>query len=49
MILGTSAALQEALLGVSHVAPTKSTVMVLGEPGTGKELFARAIHLRSPR
>ncbi|MEP7120905.1 MAG: sigma 54-interacting transcriptional regulator [Byssovorax sp.] len=48
-ILGESAALREALDKLSQVAPTPSTVLLLGETGTGKELFARAIHDGSPR
>jgi formate hydrogenlyase transcriptional activator len=48
-IVGTSPALQSALSRVAKVAPTKSTVMITGETGTGKELIARAIHKRSAR
>lgn len=48
-IVGTSPALEEALGLVRLVAPTDSTVLVLGETGTGKELIARAIHNISPR
>ena len=48
-IIGSSPALRRVLDQVSVVAPTDSTVLLLGETGTGKELIARAIHQRSPR
>ncbi len=48
-IVGKSAALRKVLDHVAIVAPTGSTVLLHGETGTGKELFARAIHNRSPR
>jgi formate hydrogenlyase transcriptional activator len=48
-IVGSSDALRRALVQVSKVAPTNSTVLILGETGTGKELLARAIHNRSSR
>ena len=48
-IVGKSAAIQEVMRQVSIVAPTDSTVLLHGETGTGKELFARAIHAGSPR
>jgi formate hydrogenlyase transcriptional activator len=48
-IVGQSAALREVLCLVEMVAPTDSTVLLLGETGTGKELIARAIHDRSVR
>ena len=48
-IIGNSPALESALAAVEQVAPTDSTVLVLGETGTGKELIARAIHNISPR
>jgi formate hydrogenlyase transcriptional activator len=48
-IIGNSPALQFALAEVERVAPTDSTVLVLGETGTGKELIARAIHNLSSR
>jgi formate hydrogenlyase transcriptional activator len=48
-IIGHSPALKSALLEVERVAPTDSTVLVLGETGTGKELIAHAIHNLSAR
>ena len=48
-IVGSSLALRQALEQVLTVAPTDSTVLIEGETGTGKELFARAIHSLSPR
>jgi transcriptional regulator with GAF, ATPase, and Fis domain len=48
-IIGKSAALEFVLAEVERVAPTDSTVLVLGETGTGKELIARAIHNISAR
>jgi formate hydrogenlyase transcriptional activator len=48
-IVGTSAPLQKVLTQVRKVAASDSTVLVLGETGTGKELIARAIHERSRR
>ncbi|HEX5483201.1 MAG TPA: sigma 54-interacting transcriptional regulator [Terriglobia bacterium] len=43
-IIGESPALRRALKQLETVAPTGSTVLILGETGTGKELIARAIH-----
>jgi formate hydrogenlyase transcriptional activator len=48
-IIGNSPALKQVLELVETVAPTDSTVLLLGETGTGKELIARAIHDRSRR
>lgn len=48
-IVGSSPALESVLAEVERVAPTDSTVLVLGETGTGKELIARAIHNISAR
>ena len=48
-IIGESSALKHALKQVETVAPTNSTVLILGETGTGKELVARAIHNLSSR
>ena len=48
-IVGSSPALQRVLTQVTKVAQADSTVLILGETGTGKELLARAIHKRSRR
>ena len=48
-IVGSSRGLRRVLAQLSKVAGTDSTVLVLGETGTGKELIARAIHKRSRR
>ena len=46
-IVGKSRAIQDLLRTVERIAQSKSTVLVTGETGTGKELVARAIHARS--
>jgi formate hydrogenlyase transcriptional activator len=48
-IVGSSDVIRTILTQVAKVAPSDSTVLVLGETGTGKELIARAIHKRSKR
>jgi formate hydrogenlyase transcriptional activator len=48
-IVGKSAVLRTVLQQVNLVAPTDTTVLILGETGTGKELIARAIYERSHR
>jgi formate hydrogenlyase transcriptional activator len=48
-IIGFSPALQSVEMEVERVAPTDSTVLVLGETGTGKELIANALHNLSAR
>src|SRR5258705_11587953 len=48
-VVGQSGAMREMLRQVSIVAPMNSTVLLLGETGTGKELIARAIHNLSSR
>ena len=48
-IVGRSPALMQVLHQVERVAVTDTTVLILGETGTGKELIARAIHNRSTR
>jgi len=48
-IIGESPALKTVLEQLQTVAPTDSTILLLGETGTGKELIARAIHNLSAR
>jgi two-component system NtrC family response regulator len=48
-IVGSSPKMQEVYRNVRKVATTSSTVLIIGETGTGKELVARAIHAMSPR
>ena len=48
-IVGSSEALRKVLSQVAKVSPSDSTVLILGETGTGKELIARAIQKRSKR
>ncbi|HEU0039878.1 MAG TPA: sigma 54-interacting transcriptional regulator, partial [Verrucomicrobiae bacterium] len=48
-IVGSSPALLDVLRQVEQIARIDSTVLILGETGTGKELIARGIHDRSPR
>ncbi|MEI9948866.1 MAG: sigma 54-interacting transcriptional regulator [Pseudomonadota bacterium] len=48
-IVGNDPTLLELLRQIEQVSRTESTVLILGETGTGKELIARAVHDRSPR
>ncbi|WP_316785016.1 sigma-54 dependent transcriptional regulator [Pedobacter frigiditerrae] len=48
-IIGSSPAIKEAISLAQKVAVTDTTVLLLGETGTGKEVFAQAIHYGSPR
>ena len=48
-IIGKSGKIKQVLLEIEQVAGTESTVLLLGETGTGKELIARTIHNLSPR
>jgi formate hydrogenlyase transcriptional activator len=48
-VVGSSEGLRRVMSQVAKVAPTDSTVLILGETGTGKELIARAIHRQSSR
>ncbi len=48
-IVGDSLEIRKIFQQISQVAATESTILILGETGTGKELVARAIHNHSPR
>ena len=48
-IIGRSAAMREIFQTVERVGPTRSTVLIAGESGVGKDMIARAIHQHSPR
>jgi PAS domain S-box-containing protein len=48
-IVGSSEPLRKVLSQINKLAPSDSTVLILGQTGTGKELIARAIHKRSKR
>jgi two-component system NtrC family response regulator len=48
-LIGKSTGMESVRKLISKVAPTHSTVLILGETGTGKELVARAVHDQSPR
>ena len=48
-IIGSTPAMQQVKTLIAKVAPTESSVLILGETGTGKELVARRVHELSPR
>src|SRR5213079_125678 len=48
-ITGRAPAMIELYKEIARVAPSRSTVLIMGDSGTGKELVARAIHKHSPR
>jgi len=48
-LIGNSGGMERVRTLIAKVAPTQSTVLILGETGTGKELVARAVHEQSPR
>ncbi len=48
-LIGNSGGMERVRTLIAKVAPTPSTVLILGETGTGKELVARAVHEQSPR
>lgn len=48
-VIGMSDAIQREIKRLKKIARSKSTVLIVGETGTGKELFAQAVHQNSPR
>lgn len=48
-MIGESPSMQEVYRMTKQVAPTRASVLIVGETGTGKELVARAVHINSPR
>jgi DNA-binding NtrC family response regulator len=48
-IIGRSAAMREIFQTIERVGPTRTTVLIAGESGVGKDMIARAIHQHSPR
>lgn len=48
-VVGSSPAMLKTIERLKRIAPTDATVLILGETGTGKELFAQALHQNSPR
>jgi two-component system response regulator AtoC len=48
-LLGNSSAMQTVFEQICRVAPTRASVLIVGESGVGKELVARTIHEQSPR
>jgi two-component system NtrC family response regulator len=48
-LIGSTPGMQKVRMLIERVAPTASTVLILGETGTGKELVARSLHDHSPR
>ena len=49
LLLGDSAVMQKLRADIERVAPVRTTILITGETGSGKELVARALHAASPR
>jgi two-component system response regulator HydG len=48
-LIGVSEVMQDIFYKIEKIAPTDANILILGENGTGKDLIAKAIHIRSLR